>query len=176
MYYELPRLLFTFCPGTSLTHNGELFPLPPFLARPHFLVGGRSGSKELDRASLARRACTALPSRSKPVVMVPQREEHVGRPSARRQSCAAPRVSPTRCCSAPLSSGVSSGTAASTAQSWAPFSFETPPMTHPRSLRAHPRPLFLGALHHLTNVRRLVTAPLEACSCSPTMHGCSCGA
>ena len=60
MYYELPRLLFTFCPGTSLTHNGELFPLPPFLARPHFLVGGRSGSKELDRASLARRACHRL--------------------------------------------------------------------------------------------------------------------
>ena len=43
---------------------------------------------------------TALPSHSKPVVMASQRKDHVGRPSTPRQSCAAPRVRPTRCCSA----------------------------------------------------------------------------
>jgi hypothetical protein len=43
---------------------------------------------------------TAGPSRSKPVIMAPQRESHVGRPSTSRQSCAAPRVRPTCCCSA----------------------------------------------------------------------------
>ena len=137
-YYYLGY--FTFSARTRLSVKASCFPSHPFSPAPTFWSAVAAAPRNYTEHRWPAGRATALPSRSKPVVMVPQREEHVGRPSARRQSCAAPRVSPTRCCSAPLSSGVGSGAAASTAQSLAPFSFETPPMTHPRLLRAHPAP------------------------------------
>jgi hypothetical protein len=60
MYYELPKVTLYFLSGGLTRALASCFPSHPFLARPHFLVGGRSGSKELDRASLARRACHRL--------------------------------------------------------------------------------------------------------------------
>eukprot|EP00964_Phaeocystis_antarctica_P015640 scaffold8655_cov42-Phaeocystis_antarctica.AAC.2 len=81
--------------------KGELFLLPRFCCPPTLFVGGQAaaGTTPTTARRLARGA-TAVQSRSRPVVMAPQREDHVGRPSTPRQSCAAPRVRPTRCCSA----------------------------------------------------------------------------
>ena len=153
---------------------------PPILARPHFLVGGRSGSKELHRGSLARRACHRL---AEPF--------QAGRDGAPEGRACGPTVSAaSKLCRSqgeprpavalpPLSSGVGSGAAASTVLSLDPLSFETPPMTRPRSLRAHPPPFTRSSAppHKLCGAcdgspRRPARAA-QRCTVARAMHMCS---
>ena len=67
---------------------------------PYISCPPHSFRRRSQQAQELRECTTALPSHSKPAVMAPQREEHVGRPSTPRQRCAAPRVRPNRFCSA----------------------------------------------------------------------------